>query len=210
MAHPSIVETVPPRRSRRVVAGAVVAAALGVLVWMWWPSVAGNGDVLLVGDTAAGDVLDTTVLTVRDNGRQAAVAPLVASPCAVADAVRAAQVPDGTDIVVIVASDVASCPGSVLADAADAAREQGLDPVLVRLPDAPPPDVDALVVDMEPLLGPAGTPSRPCEWWDVPNALDPPAAVPCIDGNVAVRLDDGTLSEAGVQRVARAVAAAIG
>ena len=54
------------------------------------------------------------------------------------------------------------------------------------------------VVDPTVLLGDDGTVAMPCEWWDN-----------CV-GTIAVRGDTGDLTDAGRERLARMVSAAIG
>lgn len=54
-------------------------------------------------------------------------------------------------------------------------------------------ELDVTLADPSRLLGPASVRRFPCQWWD---NCDP-------DGQVAIRGADGTLTDAGAQRVAR-------
>ena len=186
------------------------AVGLGVAVWMVIPAVAERGDVALVGDRSTATTFPAMVTQLRDNGRQASAAVAAASPCEVADELADADLESGVDIVVI-AIGPHDCSVDPVQAAVDAARDRGLEPVVVRLPDVERLDVDAAVVDTEVLLGAVGVMSRPCEWWDRVEPFGATGPLPCnADDLVVVRFPDGSLTDDGIQRVARMVSAAIG
>jgi hypothetical protein len=193
----------------RVVVG-LGAIGLGATVWMVIPAVADRGDVALVGDRSTATTFPEMVTQIRDSGRQASAAVVAASPCAVADELADADLEPGVDVVVI-AVGPHDCGADPVLAAVDVARDRGLEPVVVRLPETDRPDVDATVVDTEVLLGAAGVTSRPCEWWDRVEPFGATGPLPCnTDNLVVVRFADGSLTDDGIQRVARMVAAAIG
>ncbi len=196
--------------SQRRLAVGLGAAAIGLVIWMALPAAIQRGDVLLVGDASSSALFPEMITQIRDNGRQATPAVTAESPCDVADEFTSVDVPDGIDIAVIVIGPH-SCSSDPVEAAVAVSRDRGLEPVVVRLPEVELPGLDAVVVDTEVLLGDSGIATRPCEWWDRVEPFEATERIPCdADGEVVVRFPDGSLTEDGVQRVARMTSAAIG
>ena len=181
-----------------------------MLVWMLIPAVTERGNVVLVGDASASALFPAMITHIRDNGRQATPVVVAPSPCDIADELAVVDVPAGVDFAVIVIGPD-DCSDDPTDGTLAVARDRGLEPVVVRLPETDRRDLDAIVVDTEVLLGEPGVRTRPCEWWDPVGPFFSGERSPCgADGLVVVRAPDGSLTDDGVQRVARMTSAAIG
>jgi hypothetical protein len=184
--------------------------AVGVLVWMLLPAATERGNVVLIGDTSSSALFPEMITHIRDNGRQATPAVVTPSPCDIADELAVVDIPAGVDFAVIIIGPD-DCSDDPIEDALAVARDRGLEPVVVRLPETDRRDLDAIVVDTEVLLGEPDVRSQPCEWWDPVGPFFSGERSPCgADGLVVVRFPDGSLTEDGIQRVARMTSAAIG
>src|SRR5262245_41018005 len=201
--------TVPgrPHLTRRAVTIMLaVAASVGVMVWWWWPAVTGRGngtDVVVIG---AGDVSDASgdlVARLREQGLAADVATDgPANWCEAAESAPGVKaLAAGRRVAVIGFSALGTCDGHPVGATLD--RLAGRDVVVVAEPGPAGDFVRAataaravLVVDPSQLLGDNVAGARlACQWWD-----------DCANGFVVAREPDGSLSAAGCQRVARAIA----
>ncbi len=192
-----------PRVLRRSVASLVVVA---FVVWWQWPWLAGHDDrldVLSASDPLLASGERAMATYVRDLGMSFAAMPTEVGSCEAAQ-VRA-EVERRDPVAVVLAATGRGCDLGPLVDELRAAGravvvvvEPGVDPA--RAPAA------ARVVDAGPIVGVDRVRTeRPCEWWD--RSVD----VPCADGGVAVVRDDrGAITDRGIDRIGRAVAARLG
>ena len=185
----------------------VVVILVAVALWWWWPGLSGRGgDVHVV--MVAGSRLESTRepldRRLREDGFRTAWSPSASSWCDVPALVEGTP---PTRRVVVVAPDPSSdcILDDALVEAVD--RAVGADRlVIVAWPDDDSPTMafdaslarrGARLVETVRLLGEPGS-ARDCLWWD-----DCPAA-----GNI-VAWDSAGLREAGAQRVARMIVAAV-
>lgn len=177
----------------------MVAVILVVfVVWWWWPTIARDPDRLDVLVLGVGEVTQSSEpieRRIREEGMR--VETVAAEPCDDRSTI-AELVADRSPAVVVVSPAV---PCDAWADLIDAARG-GDDPRVIVLAQsgvvtdgdrALLEDSGAIVADPARLLGSTDTERVPCLWWD---DCEP-------DGQVTVRRADGTLTDAGAQRVAR-------
>lgn len=196
-----------------------VAALAVVLLGAWlWPGPMRDGErleVLVVGDGAVDGARDTIERQVRGAGRSAQVAATVATPCDAVPVLEAAE----ADVVVLSFLRAGGGCGSGDTNAAwlEAVEAAGDARVVLLVQPGPAPvgqdpevrDAiarlegrrDLLVADPSTLLGEReGSPARlPCQWWDDCER----------DGFRTVRSADGTLNDAGGQRLARVLVGAL-
>jgi hypothetical protein len=200
------------RQRRAAIAALVAAGVLGALAWWWWPAASGRGngtDVVVIG---AGDVAAASgdlVARLREHGLSVDVAAAgpadwCTAAANIANAGNAAALIAGRRVVVIGFPALGPCDGDPVGATLD--RLAGVDVVVVAQP-GPASDAvrlataarDVLLVDPAQLLGNDVPGARlACQWWD-----------DCADGFVVARAADGSLTAAGSQRVARAIAADI-
>jgi hypothetical protein len=173
-----------------------VAAA----TWYLLPVLSGDhGDVAVAGGGTIESSIDVLSYQLRDRGRDVEWVAAGSTWCELAEGEFAV---DGVDVVVLAPEALGTCDGDPVAGTFN------------RLPDDIQVVVVALgsvteatsvgapggvtVVDPTVLLGADDTIMMPCEWWD-----------DCV-GAIAVRGDTGDLTDAGRERIARMVSAAIG
>lgn len=190
-------------RSLRCLIALVCLSLLGV-AW-WWPRLSGRGNelgVLVVGNGQFEQSRDAIERQMRGLGLSVQWNDAAKSWCDAAEVLPqllATHRPQR-----IVASFVAA--GSCADGVAAVARVVGDSELVVQL--QPGLQSEQLVKELAALGVTWADPSRllpalgtdaPCSWWDECRP----------DGTIAVRLVDGTLTDAGAQRVARTLAAVL-
>jgi hypothetical protein len=178
--------------------GLVVIVVAG---WWLWPTIDGRGDdidVLVVGDGVLATARRSIELRVREAGLSV---EWHATQQWCDDVGALAEVVDTVDPgrIVVPLTETRAC----LDSAAVAIRDTDRLVVVVSDGGHAMAAVAASgydVVDATRLIGAGGGPvTMPCEWWEQP----------CPPQGVAVRAADGTLTEAGGERLARVVATAL-
>jgi hypothetical protein len=192
------------RRVLRRSPAVLVAAAF--LLWWQWPWVAGHDDrldVLSASDTLLAASERALATHVRDLGMSFATMPPEVRSCD--EATVRAEVERRDPVAVVLAATGSGCD---LAPLVDALRAGGRTVVVVVEPGTGPTSAPAAarVVDAGAIVGATRVRTeRPCEWWD--RSVD----LPCADGGVAVVRDDrGAVTDRGIDRIGRAVAARLG
>ncbi len=198
----------PPRRWVHELLGAPaklvsVVAIVAALVWWQWPTIAGHDtrvDVVLLTD----GFLTTTELPVtrriHEDGRTLRWDEGATSWCNAAEAVSHALDQFDPAAVVLSFSDLTGCDATAVTRAVQAAKGHRV--VIVAQPgrsgvEAATDRTGATVIDPTPFIGDQLTAtSLPCQWWET-----------CVDGTVAVRAADGSLTTEGSDRVARMIVA---
>lgn len=195
-----------PARRVAIAGGSVPLAALvGVLVvvaaglWWLWPTFTGADDdidVLVVADGELAEARRSVELRVREAGLSIAwrEAPGL---CDDVDAFSALADELDPGRVVVALGDGPACP-----EAAATAMHGADQLVVVAAGEGSDPAALVTagfdVVDPTRLIGsPGGSVVLPCEWWEQP----------CPPGGMVVREADGSLSEAGAERLARVLVA---
>jgi hypothetical protein len=171
-----------------------------VATWWMWPTLAGSDDdtdVLVVGDGVLAEARRGIELRVREEGLR--VEWYEASGwCDDIEALAEVVAATSPASVVVPLADGPACPEA----AATALR--GVDRLVAVAGDGRDPTGLATagfdVVDPSRLVGaPGGPVTMPCEWWEQP----------CAPEGTTVRESDGKLTEAGGERLARMLAAAL-
>lgn len=190
-----------PSRAWLAIAGVGLAAAA---TWYLLPVVSGDhGDVAVYGGGTIESSFDELSYQLRDRGRDVTWIAAGSTWCELAELALTA---DRVDVIVLAPEAVGACGGDPVASTLDALHGD-VHIVTVPLGSATDATTNATsvaasggitVVDPTALLGADGTGTMPCEWWDN-----------CA-GTIAVRDDSGDLTDAGRERVARMVSAAIG
>ena len=169
-----------------------------MVAWWAWPSLAGHDErlgVLVVGDPFLEPGRRSIELQVREIGESVRWEPLDEASCS--DLAAFTQLVDDADPehLVIPATAVERCAGAL-----------GDRHVVAVVQPGSGSDTPALegagydVVDPERLVGqPGGDLRLECEWWETCDG----------DGRIAVRDDNGALTAAGNERVARMIVAAL-
>ncbi|MGH9132660.1 MAG: hypothetical protein ACRDZZ_01890 [Ilumatobacteraceae bacterium] len=188
------------RPTPAALASAVVAvlAVLGALWWLW-PTLTGAGDdvdVLVVGDGTLAGARRSIELRVREAGLSIEWYE-GAGWCGELDALASAVDVTRPAHVVVTFTPGAEC----LEEAAAALADVGLLAVVDRPADDPAVAAGGFdIVDPTRLTStPDGPATLPCEWWEEP----------CPPGGTTVREADGTLTEAGGERLARILVTAL-
>ena len=190
------------RPRRAPLAAGLVLGAIAV-VWWAWPSLAGHDErlgVLVVADPFLDPGRRPIELLARESGRSVAWERFQDEWCSDAEALTRAVDQRDPERLVLPAATLERCAEAV----ADALGGRHVIAVVEpgSGPDAAIPATAAadVVVDPERLVGrPGDDPRRPCEWWETCDG----------DGRIAVRDDSGALTEAGRERVARMIVAAL-
>jgi hypothetical protein len=192
-----------PRVLRRSVAVLVVAA---FVLWWQWPWVAGHDerlDVLSASDTLLASSERAMATYVRDLGMSFAAMPPEVRSCD--DARVRAEVERRDPVAVVLAATGSGCD---LRPLVESLRSAGRTVVVLVEPGVDPANAPgaARVVDAGAIVGVTRVRTeRPCEWWD--QSIDRP----CADGGIAVVRDDrGAVTDRGIDRIGRAVAARLG
>ena len=198
----------PPRRWVNELLGAPaklvsVVAIVAALVWWQWPTITGHDarvDVVLLTD----GFLTTTELPVtrriHEDGRTLRWDEGATSWCNAADAVSQALDRFDPAAVVLSFSDLTGCDATAVTRAVQAAKGHRV--VIVAQPGRSGVEVatdraGATLIDPTRFIGDQLTAtSLPCQWWET-----------CVDGTVAVRAADGSLTTEGSDRVARMIVA---
>ena len=186
-----------PTRAWLATLGVGLAAAA---TWYLLPVVSGDhGDVAVYGGGTIESSIDELSYQLRDRGRDVTWIAAGSTWCELAELEPAV---DDVDVIVLAPEALGTCDGDPVATTLDALPGD-FDIVLVALGNAAEATSRAAtggvsVVDPTALLGADGAAAMPCEWWDN-----------CA-GTIAVRSDNGDLTAAGRERVARMVSAAIG
>jgi hypothetical protein len=194
------------RRSVRVAATVVVGLAF--VLWWWWPSLARDPDrtdVVVVGVEQVTEADEPIQRRIREQGMSVEMIPV--EPCA--DVSALADTLDALDpsVVVLSPSEATSCAGQWpgLLDAVRSSTDDATVIVLGQTGSLVPATLAAIdplgvvVADPTRLLGDATVVRAGCQWWD---DCEP-------DGQVALRDEDGMLTPAGAQRVARVLVGTI-
>lgn len=191
------------------VGGLIGVGSLMVLLWWWWPGLTNaRPEVGLVvgGDVrTASEPLDRRL---REEGLRTEWTSEPSDWCAVPDLLS--ELPERVDVVVVsvASATTATCDGGSTADLVDALRATGRRLVVVTATEIDALDPDAplalalertgvVVVEVDRLLAGLDEPV-PCEWWD-----------DCDESGTVVTIDVDGLTEAGTQRVARTIVAAV-
>ena len=173
-------------------------------MWWQWPTIAGHDDrtdVVLVTDGFMTSTEARVTDRIHEDGRSVRVDTSATSWCDAADAVRRIDREIDPATIVLSFGDATGCGTTALADAVAAAH--GRQVLVVTQPgrsgiESSATEAGATLVDPTRYIGDqlAAT-SLPCQWWE-----------PCTaDGTVAVRDADGSLTDDGVDRVARIIVA---
>lgn len=184
---------------------------VAMLAW-WWPSLIGGGDpapdVALAGDAQLVADSNPMLRQLRERGLSVVTVPAWNTWCDVAGIVPGEPLPDRVVLSFRTVGECGGDPLAVVTRAIESIAAEGRRVVVIRSPFGPSdPGVDqaldaadaqrhADIAEPERLLGPPGTERLGCMWWD---DCEP-------DGTVAVRNADGSLTWAGMQRVARLTA----
>lgn len=191
-----------PNRLITIVVSIVVVVA--GLLWWQWPVVAGDDsriDVALVTDGFLSSTERPITYRIHEDGRALRWRSGATSWCGAAGVVR--QVVADLDPAAIVLS-FGSADGCDAAAVTDAVRAAGGHRVLIVVQpgrtglEATADRAGATLIDPSSFVGdqPVAT-ALPCQWWDNCTA----------DGTVEVRAADGSLTQAGGDRVARLIVA---
>jgi hypothetical protein len=186
-----------PSRTWLATLGAGLVAAA---TWYLLPVVSGDhGDVAVFGGGTIESSIDVLSYQLRDRGRDVTWVAAGSTWCELAEGELAV---DDVDVVVLAPEALGSCDGDPVGGTLDRLRGD-VHIVMVPLGSAARETSDAAtgavtLVDPEVLLGADDTVTMPCEWWEN-----------CV-GAIAVRGDGGDLTDAGRERIARMVSAAIG
>jgi len=187
-------------------AGLIGAGLLVVVAWWWWPGLSGQRPevgVVLGGDArGASEPLDRRL---REQGVRSEWSRPPTDWCSVPGLLG--DLPDRVELVVV-SVDGSGCidrpPVQLAREMVDTGRRLVVvtgSGIGVLAPDSALAealsDSGALLVDVGRLLGDVGQPV-PCEWWD-----------DCDASGRVVTVDENGLTEAGGQRVARTVVAAV-
>jgi hypothetical protein len=174
----------------------VVAAA----TWYLLPVFSGDhGDVAVYGGDTIESSIDGLSYQLRDRGRNVSWVAAGSTWCELAEVEFDV---DDVDVVVLAPEALGACGGNPVATTIDRlhGKVQLVIVALGRAAEATSVKATDRVTMVDPaaLLGADGTITMPCEWWDN-----------CV-GTIAVRTDSGDLTDAGRERMARMVSAAIG
>ena len=180
-------------------------AALGVglaaaATWYLLPVFSGHhGDVAVYGGGTIESSMGVLSYQLHDRGRDVEWIDAGSTWCELAEIELAV---DEVDVVVLAPEALGSCDGDPVADTLSRLRTE-VDVVVVPIAGAAAAlnstgTGEVTVVDPSVLLGTGDTTTMPCEWWDN-----------CV-GTIGVRGEGGDLTEAGQERIARMVSAAIG
>ncbi len=156
------------------------AAAVLLAVWWWAPSFGGDArqvDTLVVHDGMLGPEERPVSDRLNEAGRTIEWR-MTADVCA--ELTRG--VDERIDVVVLAGADLGGCGSAI-----DALHREAV----ITVGDG------ARAIDTTALLGDSTTVAMPCQWWD---------AV-CDGGSVVVRNGDGSLTDAGLDRIGRLIAA---
>ncbi len=179
----------------------IVAAVVVVLVGLWWawPSLTAHDrtDVLVVDDGLLAPGREVLDQRTREDGRSVTWQPVDDAWCTdPAGLVRAVDALEPAEVVLGLQGDAACATALVGA-------LHGRDVVAVADPTSAAAGAltgaAVTVVDPTRLVGAEPDLRLPCQWWEQCDG----------DGRVGVRGADGTLTPAGLERVARMVVAAL-
>ncbi len=178
---------------------AVVLAAGAVALWWAWPNISGESDqldVLVVADGFDPEARRPIELRVRELGKSISWLRVGSDRCESAARVVASVEQRSPDIVIVAAPPEGDCLTDAVAEVGGVTRVAVV-PAGTSAGSAAA--IDGFhVVDPIALVGASGAPvSMPCQWWEA----CPP------DGQVVVRDVAGALTDAGHERLARAVVA---
>jgi hypothetical protein len=168
----------------------VVAVAIAGLAWWGWPTLSGRGDtapVVVIVTSELGDHGDRFTRALRERGLSARVVVVDGGFC---DTVSDGGGGEASRFIVVADPEPGCDPWS---GPIDTGRWWWVAPSGTTT--TPPGRVTLLDVTWS--VGAGGTLRRVCEWWDTCEG----------DGQVAVRSEPGVLTAAGVERLARIVAA---
>jgi hypothetical protein len=182
---------------------AVVAATVG-LVWWQWPLLAGHDartDVVLITDGFLTSTERPVTYRIHEDGRTLRWDDAATSWCNAADAVRAVVDDLAPSVIVLSFADATGCDETAVTDAVRAARRARV--VIVDQPgrsgiEASAERVGAALIDPTRYVGDQlAAVALPCQWWESCT----------VDGTIAVRNSDGSLTAEGGDRVARMIVA---
>jgi hypothetical protein len=187
-------------------ASAVVAVIAGA-VWYAWPLIGGDArTVAVITDEVLIDALPHLNKEIRERGREVVALSPVPDWCTLAAGVGDLELDDDVRFLVLAVTERGDCSEDPVVEVLETLEGTGVDPVVVILPSS---YLDTEAVSLAPevrtavvghLLGGPDQLNMPCEWWD-----DCPD-----DGEVPVRSGDGSLTDAGLDRIARVVASVVG
>ncbi len=180
-----------------------IVALVAGLVWWQWPTIAGHDarvDVVLLTDGFLTRTELPVTRRIHEDGRTLRWDEGATSWCDAADAVTNALDRFDPAALVLSFSDATGCDATAVTRAVQAAKGHRV--VIVAQPghsgvEAAADRAGATLIDPTRFIGDqlAAT-SLPCQWWET-----------CVDGAVAVRTDDGSLTTEGSDRVARMIVA---
>jgi hypothetical protein len=182
----------------------VVVAALAAVLWWQWPTIAGydkRTDVVLLTDQFLTSTERPVTYRIHEDGRSLRWISGATSWCDAAAAVQRADAEFDPAAIVLSFGNATGCDSSALTNAVRAGHghrvlivtqpgRSGIETVADR--------AGATLIDPTRFIGgePVAT-SMPCQWWETCTA----------DGTIAVRSDDGALTQEGGDRVARIIVA---
>ena len=179
----------------------VVGLVAGVLWWQW-PTVAGydkRTDVVMLTDSFLTSTERPVTYRIHEDGRSVHWDAGATSWCGAAEAVRRVEAELNPAAIVLSFADATGCDSSALTSAVQAARGHSV--LIVTQPgrsgiETTASHAGATLIDPTRFIGDqlAAT-SMPCQWWESCSA----------DGTIAVRNADGSLTQAGGDRVARII-----
>lgn len=192
----------PTSRSARNVVGAVLLVSL-IVVW-WWPGLSGQDgqvDVHVVASASMNPSRDVIERRIREEGRVVVWQDAGGEECSVSPAANAQW-----EVLVIGLPAGRGCAPGVVRGGLDVVRERFPHrPIVVVLDWSINGDQNAEslleagfhVVDPRSLIGRPGE-EQPCLWWD-----------DCPSDGFVTTVEDGRLTEAGSQRLARSIVTGI-
>jgi hypothetical protein len=186
--------------AKLVAAIAVVVA----LVWWQWPLIAGHDDrtdVVLITDGFLSSTERPVTYRIREDGRSLQWDNTATSWCNAAEAVREAVAEFSPVVIVLSFADAQGCDGAAVTAAVQASGHRNV--VIVDQPgrsgvESSADRAGAALIDPTRYIGDQlGELALPCQWWETCT----------VNGKVAVRNADGSLTAEGGDRVARMIVA---
>jgi hypothetical protein len=182
----------------------VVVVAVAGLVWWQWPLIASHDartDVVLITDGFLTSTERPVTYRIHEDGHTLRWDDAATSWCNAAEAVRAAVDDFAPAAVVLSFADATGCDETALADVVRAARRTRV--VVVDQPgrsgiETSAERLGATLIDPTRYIGDQlAAVAMPCQWWESCT----------VDGTIAVRNTDGSLTAEGGDRVARMIVA---
>lgn len=177
---------------------------MAALVWWQWPTIAGHDrrtDVVLLGDGFLTSAEIPVTYRIHEDGRSLRWDRGATSWCNAADAVSRIEAEADPAAIVLSFADATGCDANAVTSAVRAAR--GHTVLVVSQPgrggiETAAAPAGATLIDPSPFIGEQLVATAlPCQWWESCT----------VDGTIAVRAADGSLTAEGGDRVARMIVA---